>query len=144
MVHGLGGGMGEAVCSCCQLLPLLLLEPPIFLVSISLSPTPVMTVELLMVAAISMGSFSIRKLVQKVKVRTSVNSAVSIKLKVAQKCFHLCQDCKTAKSQIPGNSDTKKTQGGQVILLKSVDYKVFNKSSKTNLGSKKTFFCHCK
>lgn len=58
MCHGLGmaGGMIEAVFACCQLLPLLMLQLSILLVSISLSPTPVLTVELLMVAAIKRGS----------------------------------------------------------------------------------------
>lgn len=44
MVHGMVGGMIETVCACCQLLPLLMLELSFLLVSISLSPTPVMTV----------------------------------------------------------------------------------------------------
>ena len=44
MVHGMVGGVVEAVCSCCQLLPLLMFELPILLVSISLSPSPVVTV----------------------------------------------------------------------------------------------------
>lgn len=44
MVHGMVGGMIGAVCACCQLLPLLMLELSLLLVSISLSSTPVMTV----------------------------------------------------------------------------------------------------
>lgn len=57
---GMAEGMIEAVFACCQLLPLLMLQLSILPVSISLSPTPVLTVELLMVAAIKRGSYPIR------------------------------------------------------------------------------------
>lgn len=43
MVHGVVGGVVEAVCSSFQL-PLLMFELPVLLVSISLSPVLVMTV----------------------------------------------------------------------------------------------------
>lgn len=46
---GMAGGMIEAVFACRQLLALLMLQLSVLLVSISLSPTPILTVELLMV-----------------------------------------------------------------------------------------------
>lgn len=44
MVRGMAGRMVATVCSCCQLLPLLMFELPILLVRISLFPSLVMTV----------------------------------------------------------------------------------------------------
>ena len=44
MVHMMVGGVVEAGCSSCQLLPLLMFELPILVVSIPLSPTLVLTV----------------------------------------------------------------------------------------------------
>lgn len=42
---------------------------------------------------------------------------------------------------MPGNSSIELYQGQGMILLKSVDYKVFTKSSKTNV-TKKKISCH--
>lgn len=44
MVHRMVGGMVKGVSAYCWLLPLVMLELPVLLVSISLSPTPVTTV----------------------------------------------------------------------------------------------------
>ena len=44
MVAMIVGGVAEAGCCYCQLLPLLMFELPILVVSISLSPTLVLTV----------------------------------------------------------------------------------------------------
>lgn len=41
--YGRAGGMIEALCACCQLPPLLMPGLSVFLVSVSLSPTPVGT-----------------------------------------------------------------------------------------------------
>lgn len=125
---GVAGGMIEAVCACCQLLPLLMLELSISLVSISLSPTPVLTVELLMVAAIKRGSYPMR-LVQREEVRKVVGSSVSTNTQWPRDAFAYVK-ITTGECQMPGSSSIEQYQGKGAILLKSMEYKVFNKPSK--------------
>lgn len=136
---GMAGGMVEAVFACCQLLPLLMLQLSILLVSISLSPTPVLTVELLMVQQ-SRGDPTHQALVQREEVRRVVGSSSSTNTKWPRDAFAHVK-VTTDECQMPGNSRIEQYQEQGVIMLKSVDYKVFTKPSKTNMTKKKVS-CH--
>lgn len=61
MIYGVAGGMEEAACSWCQLLPLLMLELSYLSVFPYLPLWSCQLVELLMVEAVRMGSYPIRK-----------------------------------------------------------------------------------
>lgn len=116
-----------------------MLELSILLVSISLSPTPVLTVELLMVAAIKRGSYPMR-LVQREEVRKVVGSSVSTNTQWPRDAFAFVK-ITTGECQMPGSSSIEQYQGKGAILLKSMDYKVFNKPSKTNVAKKISCYC---
>lgn len=78
------------------------------------------------------GILSNETLVKREEVRKVVGSSISTNTQWPRDAFAYVK-ITTDECQMPGSSSIEQNQGKGVILLKSVDYKVFNKPSKTNV-----------